>query len=159
MATVLPSSHLNCIHKLRISGARYIYGELCVYIFVWESGSARLALLFTYWAGKYGIRLSPACIHGAHVLSMLQYATVVSWAISKFVLNTFVAKLGCPWAFNHCFLLYAGRLSIKCIRSHWTLGFHFFPPGDSFPAKLSSTRVDWHDHFLPSQSTLHRQRN
>ena len=37
-------------------------------------------------------------------------------------------------------------------------GFHLFP-GDSFRAKreLSSTRVDWHGHFLPSQSTLHRQ--
>ena len=72
--TVFLLSHLNWIYELRISGSRFIsteqndtealhldtggYGTfhvtthvinasvVCVYVFVWESGSMRLALLF-----------------------------------------------------------------------------------------------------------------
>ena len=55
----------------------------------------RLALLFAYCAGKYGIKLTPAYVHGTNVLSMLQCATI-ELTLSGFVLNTVVAKLGCP---------------------------------------------------------------
>ena len=93
--------------------------------------------LLTELHGKYGIKLSAANV--VNVLSMLLCATVVSLALSGFVLNTFVAKLGCPWAFNHCFLLYVGSSDWACIGIHWTLVFTcflrtHFGPSRSYPA-------------------------